>query len=231
MFSLRDFSHNLIINGPFGSGKTSLLAGTLKEINFKKKNLLILTIDQLENEKGFKSKEKISNFTGTKFSSFCGSKVIILEEIDSISSNNQMSLRDIYEKNPLEGKFYATCNSLSKVNLAVFSRCLLISLNLPPPLFLAVRLKEISEKENFVHHLEDFKVFLNLGMGFVRNTVDFLSIFPIEKKQGEFLPIFFSPRKSFDKLKNSKEILTRDFQFIAFKKNKKNLQKKKLPFF
>jgi DNA polymerase III delta prime subunit len=231
MFSLGRSSPNLIVCGPFGSGKTSLVIGILKEINVRKRIFQFLIIKELEDEKSFKTKEKIGNFITSAPPGFFGTKVIIIEGMDSFSMNNQMGLRESFEKNYLERRFLATCNSLSKVNLAVFSRCGLIRLNFPPPFFLMVRLKEISEKEKINICLEDLKRILDSGMGNARTTIEFLSMVPFQKKnQGLFRPASNWLRRK-RLLKIYQEIFLKDFQFVAFKKIKEIHQGRHFSFF
>lgn len=221
MFSVSFPSPNLMVRGPCGSGKTSLVRGLLKEINKKKKNFIFLVIDGLEDKKTFQIKEKISIFINSAPADFMASKIIIIEELDSFSMNNQMSLRDILEKNVKETRFFVTCSNLSKVNLAVFSRCGLIQLKFPPSLFLIVRIKEICEKEKISINLEELKKVLEFGLGDTMKILKFLPILDFEKGEEKIVDYFLHEFKFIKILRYSKEIFLKDFQFIAFKKIQK----------
>lgn len=137
----QEIPHLLFAGNP-GVGKTSSVLILVNDV-LKCEYLLINASDELGVEA---IRTKVTGFARTK--SFDGkTKVVIIDEADSISFEGMKILRTVMEEYAATTRFILTCNYLNKIIPAIKSRCQVINLN--PPLDKTVeRVVEILKKEN-----------------------------------------------------------------------------------
>mmetsp|Transcript_19159 Transcript_19159/g.39085 ORF Transcript_19159/g.39085 Transcript_19159/m.39085 type:complete len:223 (-) Transcript_19159:910-1578(-) len=181
-------------------------------------NFQALIINCLEEYKNIKIKEKLTNFLTTVPSDFLTIKTIVLEEGDSLSMTSQMSLRDSFEKNSSEIRFWVTCDSISKINLAIFSRCILIRLNPISPLFLSIRLREISEKEKILSKLEILDDLILNGRGDLRKTICSFLILLVKNQKRKFYRLSAGCFLAKNFLEFFFDAAYKDIKFVSFRK-------------
>lgn len=120
---------HLLFFGPSGSGKTSTIKCCATEIYGKYADCMILQLNA-SNERGIETvRTKIKNFVTNKNSTFLPLnfrnifKLVILDEIDSMTVEAQGMLRQTIEKNSNTTRFCLICNDIDKINIALQSRC------------------------------------------------------------------------------------------------------------
>lgn len=120
---------HLLFYGPSGSGKTSTIKCCAREIYGKYMDCMILELNA-SNERGIETvRTKIKNFVCNKNSIFLPHetrgifKMVILDEIDSMTVEAQGMLRQTIEKNSNTTRFCLICNDIDKINPALQSRC------------------------------------------------------------------------------------------------------------
>lgn len=116
---------NLLLHGPAGTGKTSLIKVICNELIDKN----IITPDDIEEWNASEAtsidvvREQIMNSANTSpFGSF---KILILEEFQQMSKQAQGSLKRVIEEASERGiaRFFLTTNEVDKVDDAIKSRC------------------------------------------------------------------------------------------------------------
>ena len=137
VISLKKFiSHktlpHLLFYGPSGSGKTSTIRACANEIYKSYTYCMVLQINA-SNERGIETvRTKIKNFVDNKNTIFLPVhmqnlfKMVILDEIDSMTVEAQGMLRQTIEKNSDTTRFCLICNDIDKINIALQSRCALL---------------------------------------------------------------------------------------------------------
>ena len=120
---------HLLFFGPSGSGKTSTIKCCANELYGLYTDCMILELNA-SNERGIETvRTKIKNFVTNKTSIFLPKevgtifKMVILDEIDSMTVEAQGMLRQTIEKNSATTRFCLICNDIDKINPALQSRC------------------------------------------------------------------------------------------------------------
>lgn len=116
---------NIILHGPAGTGKTSLINVIVNEL-INRSTIVIDDVLELNCSEATSIdvvRDQIMGFSQTApFGSF---KIIILEEFQAMSPQAQGSLKRVIEVSTANGnaRFFLTTNEISKVNSAIISRC------------------------------------------------------------------------------------------------------------
>jgi DNA polymerase III delta prime subunit len=142
MKKTQEMPHHLLFCGYPGSGKTSLAKIIAKDIL----DVSYMYINASD-ERGIDTiRLKVTNFAQTK--SIDGKfKIIILDEMDGLTSDAQRALRNTTEEYADNARFILTANSMSRITTPIKSR--VIHFDLVPPMEEAiVRCLEILKKEN-----------------------------------------------------------------------------------
>ena len=120
---------NLIFHGPPGTGKTSSMMNLLKGIFGSNRNNYVIELNASD-ERSIKTvREPIRGFCETKNNfimnreDFNDYKVVVLDEVDSMTSDAQFCLRRMMETHVHGIRFILICNYLSKIISALRSRC------------------------------------------------------------------------------------------------------------
>ena len=110
---------NLILHGPPGTGKTTTILNLIKEYyklnNIKNKDLIIHL--NASDDRGIDIiRNKISVFTNTKSLFTNGIKIIILDEVDSMTINAQHVLKSLIKKTYKNVRYCLLCNYIHKID-------------------------------------------------------------------------------------------------------------------
>jgi replication factor C subunit 3/5 len=147
---------HLLFFGPSGSGKTSTIKCCAREIYGQYVDCMILELNA-SNERGIETvRTKIKNFVSNKNSIFLPQeirnifKLVILDEIDSMTVEAQGMLRQTIEKNSTTTRFCLICNDIDKINIALQSRCALFR-------FAPLDVKDMRKRLNTICTIEKIK--------------------------------------------------------------------------
>jgi replication factor C subunit 3/5 len=123
---------NLIFHGSPGTGKTSSMINLLKNIFKNNYNNYVLELNASD-ERNIKTvREVIKDFCETKnnfirnSNTFYNFKVVVLDEVDSMTFDAQFCLRRMMETYSTNIRFILICNYLNKIINALQSRCCII---------------------------------------------------------------------------------------------------------
>lgn len=116
---------HLLLSGQSGTGKTSVIIACAKELFGADYNLKVLELNA-SNDRGIDVvRNKIKKFVcSSSFSNTKIFKMVILDEIDSMTVDAQAILRKVIEEYTPTTRFCLICNYLNKINSALQSRCI-----------------------------------------------------------------------------------------------------------
>ena len=118
---------NLILAGPAGTGKTSLLKALCNEINAD--HLFV----NASLDRGIGDiRTTVAQFASCS-SMFGGKKVVILDEADNLTLDSQKALRALIEEFQNHCVFAMTCNYPHNIIEAIHSRCSVVDFHLRNP--------------------------------------------------------------------------------------------------
>lgn len=171
---------HLLFFGPSGSGKTSTILCCIREIYGVYATYMVLKLNA-SNERGIEIvRTKIKNFISSKNNIFLPKhmqnifKLVILDEIDSMTVEAQGMLRYTIEKNSVSTRFCLICNNIDKINPALQSRCTLFRF---PPLErkeMNNKLRKICKLENISYEREIIDIIIKISKGDMRLSINIL---------------------------------------------------------
>lgn len=186
---MRTLPH-LLFFGPSGSGKTSTIKCCANEIYNEYTECMILVLNA-SNERGIDTvRTKIKNFVSNKNSIFLPLelrnifKLVILDEIDSMTVEAQGMLRQTIEKNSTTTRFCLICNDIDKINIALQSRCALFRFSPLSVKDMKKRLLDICKHEKIDHDKKSIDAIIKISKGDMRaaiNTLQHVAL-TVEKK-------------------------------------------------
>uniref|UniRef100_A0A6C0EG40 AAA+ ATPase domain-containing protein n=1 Tax=viral metagenome TaxID=1070528 RepID=A0A6C0EG40_9ZZZZ len=122
----KQYIPHLLLHGPCGTGKTSIIYATAHELYGEYFDIMTLEINASE-ERGIEVvRTKIKEFVTMKnlmFNEFKLFKLVILDEADSMTLDAQSMLRRLMEDYTSNARFCLTCNKLKNIDPAIQSRC------------------------------------------------------------------------------------------------------------
>jgi replication factor C subunit 2/4 len=169
---------NIIISGPPGTGKTSLILLIAKYIykdNFKETVLELNASDnrgiEIINNISYFCKKKITDKNNNPVT-----KLIILDEADNITNKVQNIISKLLEDNTINTKFAITCNNSVNIIEALQSRCLMIFIPLLTCEKINNKLIDICKKENIEYTEEALKLLSMNANGDIRYAINNLEV-------------------------------------------------------
>ncbi len=181
LISKKSLPH-LLFFGPSGSGKTSTIKCCAKEIYGSNTDCMILILNA-SNERGIETvRTKIKNFVCNKNSIFLQDqneshkifKLVILDEIDSMTVEAQGMLRQTIEKNNRTTRFCLICNDIDKINIALQSRCALYRFTPLTNVDMKNRLVEICQLEDIKYENDGIDAIIKISHGDMRSAINIL---------------------------------------------------------
>lgn len=171
---------HLLFFGPSGSGKTSTIKCCAEKIYGPYTDCMILILNA-SNERGIETvRTKIKNFVCNKNSIFLPRethdifKLVILDEIDSMTVESQGMLRQTIEKNSRTTRFCLICNDIDKINVALQSRCALYRFAPLDYDDMTKRLGEICDLEKINYDTSAISAIIKISKGDMRAAINIL---------------------------------------------------------
>jgi len=169
---------NLLFTGYSGIGKTTMITAFAKKYYGDNYDNMVLIINASENRgidaiKGIVnqfaiSKDLIQNMSNLKF------KLIIMDEIDSMTIDAQEILRKVIEIYSDSVRFCLICNYLKKISPSIQSRCIILKFKPIPLDKLEKYVKEICVCENIHISNDAITLIINYCNGDLRKLLNIL---------------------------------------------------------
>lgn len=171
---------HLLFFGPSGSGKTSTIKCCAKKIYGEYTDCMVLILNA-SNERGIETvRTKIKNFVSNQNRIFLPMdirnifKLVILDEIDSMTVEAQGMLRQTIEKNSSTTRFCLICNDIDKINIALQSRCALFRFSPLNNDDMREKLCEILTIEKIKCEDDAIDAIIKISKGDIRAAINFL---------------------------------------------------------
>jgi replication factor C subunit 3/5 len=166
---------NLLFYGPPGVGKTSTILACAQE--YYKNDLKVMVMElNASDDRGIDIvRTKIKGFATSLWSfSEKKPKLIILDEVDGISSLAQSALLVEMEANMANARFCLICNNVHKLNPAIQSRCLRLRFSPLNREQMIKKIKSVAFAENVKIKESGIDAIVKLSHGDMRNALNTL---------------------------------------------------------
>jgi replication factor C subunit 3/5 len=183
---MRTLPH-LLFFGPSGSGKTSTIMCWANDFYGNNVEYMVMRLNA-SNERGIETvRTKIKNFVSNQNNIMIRQsvhntdgadidifKLVILDEIDSMTVEAQGMLRQTIEKHSSTARFCLICNEIDKINPALQSRCTPFRFAPLKPDNMITRLEEICKSEGLKCEAKAIKSIVDVSNGDMRNSINLL---------------------------------------------------------
>ncbi len=170
---------HLLFFGSPGTGKTSTILASIKEL--ERKGYVVSKLElNTSDQRGINTvRKKIKEFASTRSFFKNGLKIIILDEADSMTNIAQCALRRIIEKYSKNVRFCIICNYINKIIPAIQSRCMKFRFSLLSEKEIEIKIKGIAEQENITISDKGLKTIVELSNGDMRKGINILQSIPL----------------------------------------------------
>lgn len=167
--------HNLILYGPPGIGKTTIIGICAKYIYGKNYKQYILELNGSD-ERGISIvRDNIHKYANTNTIYNNKFKLIILDEIDSMTSDAQHALKEIIETYEHNVKFCLICNFINKIIYSLQSCCIMFRLSTINKFDIKKYLKNIIVNEKINYNDDGLDSIIELSDGDLRKSCNNLN--------------------------------------------------------
>jgi len=165
---------HLLFYGSSGTGKTSTILAIANKIYKNNSRLMVMKLDASD-DRGINSvREDIKGFAEKNNMFQKGVKLIILDEVDSMTFDAQFALRRIIEKYSSTIRFCLICNYENKIIPAIKSRCANFRFNNIDIIHISNKLNQISKLENITYEPGVIEIISELSKGDLRKGINIL---------------------------------------------------------
>lgn len=172
---------NLLFYGPSGTGKTSTIIAMAKMIYKEKYNLMVLELNASDNRNIQVVRKIIKEFASCKTLFNNGYKLIILDEVDSMTNDAQFCLRRIMETYSENVRFCFICNFVGKIIPAIQSRCSKFKFSNLDIFQIRERLDKIMLEEDIQINEDVMNLIMTHSRGDMRKILNYIQLFKYHK--------------------------------------------------
>ncbi|ADO67228.1 putative replication factor C subunit [Cafeteria roenbergensis virus] len=174
-------NHNLphlIFYGPPGTGKTSTILAVCNEIFPDEIKYNRCFEFNASNDRGIKFiREKIKKISNQKIKNYPNTphiKIIILDEVDTLTTDSQYALRRIMENSSSNTRFCLICNYPNKLIEPIISRCAQFRFKPIPTKIMEEKLTDILKQEKIKNKKDITNLIIENSYGDLRLSISYL---------------------------------------------------------
>ena len=169
---LFDSLPHLLFYGFPGTGKTSTIMALAKQIYGDNIKLMVMKLDASD-DRGINSvREDIKGFAEKSNMFIKGIRLIILDEVDSMTFDAQFALRRIIEKYSSAIRFCLICNYENKIIPAIRSRCANFRFSNISLIYISKKLEQIAHLEKINIDIDTINIISYLAKGDLRKAIN-----------------------------------------------------------
>ena len=233
---------NIILYGPSGIGKTSLVNILINSLYLNNKDMVLELnnsddrgINIIRNIRDYARQPSVLSYIKNNYNKL--HKLIILDEADSLTYEAQYALRRIIELYSNNIRFCMICNNLSKLDDALISRCNIFKFQSIPEDIQLLKLKNICDKEKIICLDEYLLDICKASNGDIRQSINTLEYLYLTKINNNIITyndidnilsdiLYNDKKKLYDQFNNKEYKII--YKYLLDLKNKKNININKI---
>lgn len=168
---------NLLLYGPPGTGKTTTIINLInryQEINNEKSKELIVHLNASDDRGIDIIRNQINQFVNSKTLFTKGLKFIILDEVDYMTKNAQIAMKNLLQTYQCNVRFFLICNYISRIDNSLQNEFIRLRFNNLPKEKTISFLQNITEKENIDISVEKLYKIQLLFKSDIRSMINYL---------------------------------------------------------
>ena len=172
-----DYFPNLLLYGPPGTGKTTTIINLInryQEINNEKSRELIVHLNASDDRGIDIIRNQINQFVNSKTLFTKGLKFIILDEVDYMTKNAQIAMKNLLQTYQRNVRFFLICNYISRIDNSLQNEFIRLRFNNLPKEKTITFLQNITEKENIDISVEKLYKIQLLFKSDIRSMINYL---------------------------------------------------------
>ena len=166
---------NLLFYGPPGTGKTTSIINMIKKYQKKKNNKNLMIHLNASDERGIDIiRNQINTFVNSKSLFNNGMKFVILDEVDYMTKNAQMALRNLLQNYKSNVRFCLICNYISRIDESLQNEFVRLRFNQLPECEIIKFLNIINKEENLNFSDENIQIIQRLFNSDIRSMINYM---------------------------------------------------------
>ena len=177
---------NLLLYGQPGTGKTTTIINLINDYQEKtseKSNANLIHLNASD-ERGIDTvRNQINMFVLSNTINNKGLKFVVLDEVDYMTKNAQQALSYLIEQNVKNVRFCLICNYLSRIEISLKEKFILLRFNNLPINDIKVFLLQINKNENINKNEEEIENIIKFFKSDIRSMINYLQSNQNNKEQ------------------------------------------------
>lgn len=167
---------NLLLYGPPGTGKTTTIINLIDCIQNNKNKSLLLHLNASD-ERGIDTiRYQIAKFINSKPIFATGTKFIVLDEVDYMTSNAQQALKYLIQQYRNRAVFCLMCNYISKIETSLRNEFIELKFNVLPKENIRNYIRHIANEEKLYISDDQIENISDIFNNDIRSMINYLQM-------------------------------------------------------